>query len=188
MRAMKPITRDIIRAVIVLAGIALVAGLLLGVVYPLTRLSAEELEARAKKPLPGIYAAESYSPVGQDGGQFVDFCFKAEKAGEEDAYIVVARGEGGYGGEVQMYVVFQGDYIIKLAKGVSGETPGVSDKAFKDSYYNQFYENDVTTLVKFVFDKHIDAATGATKSSMGILNAVNNALKFYTDYILTEGV
>lgn len=177
---MKPIVKDILKAVLVLAGIALISGLLLGFVYPATRLSEEELIARAKKPLPDIYAAEDYELIRYESASVpVDYFFQVKG---EETYIILATGSGGYGGDVQMYVVVKENQIIRLSKGTAGETPGVSDKAFSNAYYSQFYGKDITKVGKFTFDGGVDAATGATRSSTAILNAVNKAVVFFTEF------
>ena len=78
-------------------------------------------------------------------------------------YIGVGKG---FGGEIKVKVTMDGDKIAKIEVLEHGETAGISDKAF--GLIDAIVANNGTT--------GIDAASGATFSSNGLFEAINNAL------------
>ncbi len=87
----------------------------------------------------------------------------AEETLADNEYI----GEGeGFGGTVRVKVTMDGDRISKIEVLSHGETAGVSDPAFET----------IPDAIIAAQSTEVDAAAGATFSSQGIINAVNDAL------------
>lgn len=190
---MKKSVKNILIPVLVLMIIALVSGLLLSIVNEFTTITDEELEARTIKKINEVYECsegfekvEYQASLNEEVNGNIKYFYKAKD--DKGTFVVVATGGGGYGGEVEMYTVFQGKEIIKIAKGVNGETPGVSDNALSENYFERFYGIDVTQIDGFVLngteDNSVDGVSGATFSSTGVLNAVSNASKYYKEYFM----
>ena len=172
--------KDLIKAVLVLSALALIAGVLLGLFYQITYISAEELQQRTVKKLNEFYPGDNYEIVefvsaDSDLNANIDYFFYDNSS---NVYAIVARGVKGYGGVVPMYVIIKDNAIIALQEGSISETPGVSDAAFSDGHLNKFMKD----IDKLDFTS-VDAATGATYSSGAILSSVENAVKFYKEYI-----
>ncbi len=191
--------KDFIRSVGVLALISVVAGLLLGLIYQITFLSEEEKEARMLQKLSAVYYIEDAEKLYQKGAEnnsfesadealnkMVSYFYRAKNESGETVYVVVCEGRGGNGGNIEMYTVISEGVIVKLASGTNSETPGFKDKVFTSSFYEKFYGRDLSELKQFVLnggeENGVDAVSGATYTSTGTLNAVNNAVSFYLEY------
>ncbi len=81
----------------------------------------------------------------------------------ENEYIGVGKG---FGGDIKVKVTMDGDKIAKIEVLEHAETAGICEKAF-DSLPNAIIAAQST---------EIDVASGATMSSQGLIEAVNNAL------------
>ncbi len=82
----------------------------------------------------------------------------------DNEYIGVAQG---FGGEIKVKVTMDGDKIAKIEVLSHGETAGICEKAF-DSLPAAIIANNGTA--------GIDTVSGATYTSKGLIEAVNNAL------------
>jgi len=171
--------KDFLKAVVVLGLIALFSGALLGLLYQVTYISADEQEKRAIETLKTVYYCENYETLDfespdADLNSNIQFFFYDSTA---DVYAIVATGIKGYGDVVPMYVIIKDDKIIALAHGDIKETPGVSDTAFSQSYLDKFLVSVDT------FDE-ADVQTGATAkhSAAAVISSVQNAVNFYIAY------
>ena len=91
----------------------------------------------------------------------------AENAPEETLADNEYIGEGeGFGGTIRVKVTMDGDQISKIEVLSHGETAGVSDPAFET----------IPDAIIAAQSTEVDAAAGATFSSKGIMEAVNDAL------------
>ena len=91
-----------------------------------------------------------------------------EEAAEEPAlaaneYIGVGKG---FGGDIKVKVTMDGGKIAKIEVLENGETAGIFDKAYPS----------VTDAIIAAQSTEVDVAAGATYSSKGLIEAVNNAL------------
>jgi uncharacterized protein with FMN-binding domain len=74
----------------------------------------------------------------------------------------------GYSSQIKVEVTMHGDTIVSIDLLESGDTPGLFDAAF---------DGVVHTVLKRQSTKDVDAVTGATGSSNGVVEAINNALE-----------
>lgn len=72
----------------------------------------------------------------------------------------------GHGGEISVTVIKSNDKITKIEVVAKDETPGISDHAIKD----------IPEAIIKANSTAVDAVSGATNTSKGIIDAVNNAL------------
>ncbi len=87
-----------------------------------------------------------------------------KKTNETKTFIGTGRG---YSSQIKVEVTMQGDTIVSIDLLESGDTPGLFDAAF---------DGVVHTVLKRQSTKDVDAVTGATGSSKGVVEAINNAL------------
>lgn len=189
---MKKDVKNILIPVLVLVIISLISGLLLSIVNQFTIVTAEELEERTKDKINQVYECKEgfekieYTPsMDEKLDDDIKYFYKALDG--KNVYIVVSTGKG-YGGDVEMYTIFQDRKIVKITKGTNKETPGVSDNAFEKDNFEKYYNIDIIQIDGFVLggtqDNSVDAVSGATFSSKGILGAVSSASKYYKEYYM----
>ena len=155
--------KDAIKNVAVLCVIALVSGLLLGLVNHFTAVDPKaEAVARFQKLLP---KEGGYTLVAENEG---DVLFVAESG---DTVALLSKGKGGFKGEVQTFVFFEKGKIVLVAAGENGET--YMHKLSEKGYYQAFYGWDGSKPLQ------VDAVTGATRSSTAVKNAVTAAADYY---------
>lgn len=177
-----------VKCVLVLSCIALAAGLLLGLFSQVTEITEEERAARASKKIeeirPGSYVAADLSGYrtnlerGSIGYLFVE-------EGETTWYAAVVTGHKGYGGDVEFYVLLEGDTLREIRVGTNKETPGISDSALKnESFFARFTGKTVEELNRALnLSDDIDGASGATYSSRGTKNAMAALAEFMCAYL-----
>ena len=89
-----------------------------------------------------------------------------DTAATEPEQTVTGTGEG-YAGPVVVEVTVQGDEIQSIEVLEHADTPGLADGAF-DNIIDQVIESQST--------ENVDAVAGATGSSEGIIEAIEDAL------------
>ncbi len=172
---MKMMKKGIAQCVIVLALIAGISGALLGLVNQITYVSEEETIARQ---LSKMYDADSFEQVDEIDGVRLYLA----KSGADEFVIGIANGAGGYGGNVPMYVSFEGSKITDVKAGANQET---IKTPFKEDYLGQFVGLDVNTLDenKAQGGLEVDTVSGATLSSTAIIDGVTDAALAYKKYL-----
>lgn len=89
----------------------------------------------------------------------------SEKAIETQTSVGTGRG---YSSQIKVQVTLQGNTIVSIDLLESGDTPGLIDAAF---------DGVVRSVLKKQSTEDIDAVTGATGSSKGVMEAIKNALE-----------
>ena len=175
---------------LMLAVIAAASGLFIGCDKQLTDPNDEEKLRNVENALTEIYpisqtAAVDFTTSNASLKAYIDGFYSAKNSEEANVYIVVARGTG-YKPNLQMYIVIKDDMIIALKEGTNDETPSVASTAFVPDLFDQFLNKDLNSITDFVIngsgDNGIDAVSYATKTSIGVVNAVNNGIKLYQEY------
>ncbi len=199
--------KELIKNALILCGITVVAGLLLGAVYEITKEARSEQQEKAK--------INAYKEVLEDADDFeemdvdtdiiknlleeqgiteqnviVDLCVKGLNDKDEAVgYIVSVTSKEGYGGNISFSVGFS---LEGKVTGVSilsiGETAGLGMNAKEESFLNQ-YRQDGEGL--YVVNKdnsadgiNIDSISGATITTNAMTKGVN-AAKITAGYLLT---
>lgn len=178
--------------------ITLIAGLLLGVVYEITKDPIAMERKRAKE--------EAYKEVFADAKSFetIDIntedidkqlkdqgydatineamtVFDSQK--EKIGYVLTVTDHEGYGGDIQFAMGVTSEGVTNGISFLSiGETAGLGMKAKEDTFKNQFSDKKVSS---FVYTKNgasaeneIDAISGATITTNAVTNGVNAGLYF----------
>lgn len=196
--------RAMIRDALVLFAITLVAGLLLGIVYDITKEPIMEQKAKAKaQACKNVFSvASSFEPLfeedgpsahfvaGLDSNVSIDEVMQAlDASGNVIGYVITVTDHEGYGGDIQFSM---GITLERTVNGISllsiSETPGLGMKAgdvlvpqFTDRTAQQF----TYTKSGAVNDSEIDAISGATITTNAVVNGVNGGLLFF-DGVLAE--
>lgn len=190
----------IIKNTLILTAITVVSGLLLGVVYNVTKEPIAQAQENTKQ--------EAYRAVLADASSFETLDFNAEStlslltengytsdtitevaegkdnSGEMIGYVISVQSSEAYDGTLDLSVGIATDGTVKGVEMLSiSETAGLGMKAdeaeFKDQYKDKNVENFTVTKTGEDGDNMIDAISGATITSNAVTNAVNSALVYY---------
>lgn len=203
-------TKSIIHDTLVLFGITVIAGFLLGLVYEITLepIAAAEIEAANTTYREVFPDADSFeetdelaslvSEASEDienwgyGSVTLDDCLAAyDSAGEVLGYVVNATSSEGYNGDVQISVGISSDKtILGLGFLSISETPGLGLRARDSEFRDQFPGKDASTKISSIKNGTPDAnsfqaLSGASFTSSAVENALNTAIKFLNDYVLS---
>ena len=185
--------KSMIKDAVILFAITLIAGLLLGVVYEVTKEPIAVQEAKRKN--------EACKEVFQDAVNFESLELSAPETGEkasatvnevsaavaEDGtvlgYVLDITTHEGYNGDIQFTMGIRLDGTVNGISLLSiAETPGLGMKA-EEVLKPQFAEKSVTqfayTKTGAVTPDQIDAISGATVTTNAMVNGVNTGLEFF---------
>ena len=191
-------TKKSIKNTFALLIITLVAGLLLGVVYEITKAPIAAEQQRAKE--------DAYKEVFSDADTFEEIEVTEQETNEilkeqgMDAtineimrvldkngsflgYVLTVTDHEGYGGDIQFAMGVREDVTVNGISFLSiSETAGLGMKAQEDDFKNQFAGKSVE---QFVYTKNgakeddeIDAISGATITTNAVTNGVNAGLYY----------
>lgn len=168
----------IIKMILSITLICVVIALILSVVDAVTRDTIAENEVRTRREAilelfasgdPEVDEAIEIIEYSPDGGELVYAVADGEAL---LGYCISASGTG-FGGEIGTMVGFTPSGSVKGVKIVSmEETPGVGTKTRNTSFLDLFRGKSEKTEI----GGDIDGITGATMSSRGVAESVNNAL------------
>lgn len=199
--------KSMIKDALILFVITLVAGLLLGFVYDVTKEPIAQQKAKAKaEACKNVFAeAESFEAVmsedgptayfvaGQDSNVDIDEVMQAlDSSGQLLGYVITVTDHEGYGGDIQFSM---GVTLDGTLNGISllsiSETAGLGMKA-GDVLVPQFADKKVEyftyTKSGSASDSEIDAISGATITTNAVVNGVNGGLLFFQNVLAgTEG-
>ncbi len=206
---------DKIKDALILTLITLIAGVLLGGVYELTKepIEQRQIEANAKAyqaVLPG--AVEFRADDGLSGKVAVSesllkqsnlsmeqvtidgAVFGYDESGTFAGVIVEATSKDGYGGAIKLVVGIREEGAAKVVSGIDfleiNETAGLGMKAtepaFKEQFQNKAVESFELTKDGAEEEYQVDALSGATRTSNAVTNAVNGALYFARESALRQ--
>lgn len=185
--------KSMIKDAAILFAITLISGLLLGVVYEVTKEPIAVQEAKRKN--------EACKEVFQDAVNFETLELSAPETGKmaaatvnevskavaEDGtvlgYVLDITTHEGYNGDIQFTMGIRLDGTVNGISLLSiAETPGLGMKA-EDVLKPQFAEKNVSlfsyTKTGAMSPDQIDAISGATVTTSALVNGVNTGLEFF---------
>lgn len=193
----------IIKNAMILTVITLVSGLLLGLVYEITKNPIAEAQEKAKQ--------EAYKAVLKEADSFEEYDeFDADEAakavadisgcrvdevavakdgsGETIGYAVTTTSSEGYGGDIQISIGITNEGVVEGVEILSiGETAGLGMKAteadFRAQYTGKAVDAFAVTKSGASADNEIDALSGATITSNAVTNAVNSGLAYFNQVL-----
>lgn len=196
--------KNIIKNTVILTIITLVAGVLLGMVYEITKEPIAQAKEKAKN--------EAYQTVMKGADTFdtevvlkpekiskllakkkiigcsVDEVVAAKAKDEIIGYIFTITTSEGYGGNIQISVGISNDGTVTGVEMLSiKETVGLGMNANTPEFKNQFTDKKtdsfVVTKTGAASDNDIDAISGATITSKAVTDAVNAAIACYQEWL-----
>jgi len=200
---------------LILTAITLIAGLLLGGVYELTKepIAQQQIAANAEAyravcpdaeefknedALTGKVedAARLLENSGMSLGNVVvdDALYAYDASGNMTGLIVKTTSKDGYGGNISIVVGIKENGEETTVTGIDfleiNETAGLGMKATEDEFKNQFQNKTVESFVLTksgaAADNEIDALSGASFTSNAVTNAVNAAVYFARESALAQ--
>ena len=198
--------KSMIKDALILFAITLVAGLLLGVVYDITKEPIAQQKAKAKtEASKNVFATAesfeayaSFDPAGAQAalnaaglsGMDIDEVSAAlDATGNLLGYVITVTDHEGYGGDIQFSM---GVTLDGTLNGISllsiSETAGLGMKA-GDVLVPQFTDKNVEqftyTKSGSTNDSEIDAISGATITTKAVVNGVNAGLEYFRSVLAT---
>jgi electron transport complex protein RnfG len=191
--------KQIVHDALILTAFTLVLGLILGVVYGITKDPIDKAnEATKKEAYQAVFAdADSFSQqeydadaanemVGDAGySDTIDDVEQAlDASGNALGYVITVTAKDGSQGSITFSVGIQNDGTVN---GYSitdiAETPGLGMKAEEEDFYSQFQNKQVSefSVVKQTpsSDREIEAITGSTITSKAMANGCNAAIYYF---------
>lgn len=177
----------------IMAAITVIAGLLLGLVYQVTKEPIAEQEALAKeKACQEVFAdAVSFAMIGVESmtvegyeQESIDEVMEAKDAsGELLGYVITVTTKEGYGGDIQFSIGVRLDGTVNGMSILSiSETAGLGMQAedvLKPQFAGKNVEKFVYTKNGAAADNEIDAISGATITTNAVTNGVNAGLYYF---------
>lgn len=191
-----------IKDALILFAITVVAGLLLGVVYDVTKEPIAQQKEKAKQEACAnvFAAAAAFETVTDSNGASVsdnvngvdiDEVMRAlDGNGNHVGYVITVTDHEGYGGDIQFSM---GVTLDGTLNGISllsiSETAGLGMKA-GDVLVPQFTDKKVEqftyTKSGAADDSEIDAISGATITTNAVVSGVNAGLAYFRDVLLVS--
>lgn len=185
------------RETLILTVITLVAGLLLGFVYELTkdpirhqREKAIQKACQAVFPeedsltftlLRNVPSLELQEALDKDGVEIGSIYAAVRENGAQIGYVVETCSKNGYGGDIVLYVGITMEGVLNRVSILSiSETPGLGMRAQEvlvPQLQDLAVEQIAYTKTGSAQEGVIDAISGATKTTKAVTEAVNGALK-----------
>ncbi|MGO5052246.1 RnfABCDGE type electron transport complex subunit G [Lachnospiraceae bacterium LCP25S3_G4] len=194
----------ILKNTLILTAITLVSGVLLGLVYEVSKAPIATAQENAKKEAyQAVFESASdfevYSDFDEkeaeeamkDAGLTSDIISEvvvAKDGGEDAGYVITVVSKEGYGGDIKFSVGIQNDGTVNGIAILSiSETAGLGMKAAEPKFQDQFKDKQVE---KFEYtksgasdDSQIDALSGATITTNAMTNGVNSALAYFQNVL-----
>ncbi|QUI23325.1 RnfABCDGE type electron transport complex subunit G [Vallitalea pronyensis] len=182
---------SIIKDALILFTITIVAGLLLGLTFSITKepITQQKIKTRdaALKTVLGDADFQEMDTTLSEASNITNI-FSAKKEGKLSGYAFKLETKEGYGGKIEIIV---GIEISGVVSGIDiikhSETPGLGAKADKDPFKDQFKgkptENLVVIKAGTPGNDEIDSISGATITSRAVTDAVNDASAYYNEHL-----
>lgn len=195
----------ILKNTLILTAITLVSGLLLGLVYEVTKAPIAAAQSGAKQEacktvLPDASSFDEYtdfdsaeavkvlSEAGLPNDEITEVVVAKDEGGADLGYVITVTSHEGYGGDIVLSVGIKNDGTVKGIETLTiSETAGLGMKAadpeFKDQFKDKKVEAFSYTKSGEKGDDKIDALSGATITTSAITNAVDSALVYFQNVL-----
>ena len=192
---------NIVKNTLILTSITVVSGLLLGIVYDITKEPIAEAQENTKQEafravladassfetMEDFDASEAMSILEENGytsDEITEIAEGVDDSGETVGYVINVTSHEAYDGDLEVSVGIAADGMVKGIEMLSiSETAGLGMKADEADFKDQFKDKKVE---KFSYtksgesgDDKIDAISGATITTNAVTNAVDSALVYF---------
>lgn len=196
--------KRIVHDALVLFAFTVVLGLLLGIVYgitkePIKQVNYEKAQAAYKQVFEDADSFEAYEEFDADAAQalmteqgFVDEIEDAQVAKDANGnvlgYVITVTAKDASQSTITFSVGIQKDGTVNGYSITSiAETPGLGMKASEEAFYSQFEGKNVDsfTVVKSApaADNEIEAISGSTITSKAMANGVNACIVYFQNVL-----
>lgn len=181
----------------IMVAITLIAGLLLGIVYQVTKDPIAVQEAKAKEAAcqEVFQDASSFAMIGVEAlpagwneegyaQESVDEVMEAKDAsGELIGYVITVKTKEGYGGDIQFSIGVRMDGTVNGISILSiSETAGLgmqAEEVLKPQFADKNVEKFEYTKNGATSENQVDAISGATITTNAVTNGVNAGLYYF---------
>ena len=192
---------NIVKNTLILTSITVVSGLLLGIVYDITKEPIAEAQENTKQEafravladassfetMEDFDASEAMSILEENGytsDEITEIAEGVDDSGETVGYVINVTSHEAYDGDLEVSGGIATDGTVKGIEMLSiSETAGLGMKADEADFKDQFKDKKVE---KFSYtksgesgDDKIDAISGATITTNAVTNAVDSALVYF---------
>lgn len=200
--------KKIVHDALVLFAFTIVLGLILGLVYgitkePIEKVNYEKTQAAYKQVFADADSFEAYADFDAEAAQTLvtekgyadeieDVQVAKDAAGNVLGYVITVTAKDGSQSTITFSVGIQNDGTVNGYSITSiAETPGLGMKAQEEPFYSQFEGKNVETftVVKSApaADYEIESISGSTITSKAMANGVNACLVYFRN-VLAGGV
>lgn len=200
--------KRILKDTLSIFAITLVAGLLLGGVYSITKEPIAKAEEQAKQEayesvfdgakefdevkIDEKEAAKILADNGYEANSIDEVVCAKDGSGQVMGYVITVTSTAGYGGNIQFSMGVTMDGVLNGYSILSiSETAGLGMKAKEDKFSSQFKDKQVekfeVTKTGSTSDSEIDAISGATITSKAMTYGIDAGLCFFQNNIVKEG-
>lgn len=194
--------KNMLKDAVILFAITLIAGLVLGFVYQITKEPIALAEAKAEReaymevfpgaadfkqlsegmPEDAAYLSD-WNAAGYEGVSVEKVLSAVDESGNALGYVLTVTSHEGYGGDITFSMGIRGDGTLNGISILSiSETPGLGMKA-EEVLKPQFADKQVAaftyTKSGSTMDSEIDAISGATVTTKAVTSAVNGGLYYF---------
>ncbi len=192
---------NIVKNTLILTSITVISGLLLGIVYDITKEPIAEAQENTKQEafrsvladassfetVEDFDASEALSLLKENGytsDEITEIAEGIDGSGETIGYVINVMSHEAYDGDLEVSVGIAADGTVTGIEMLSiSETAGLGMKADEADFKDQFKDKKVE---KFSYtksgesgDDKIDAISGATITTNAVTNAVDSALIYF---------
>ena len=170
--------KKIVHDALVLFAFTVVLGLILGVVYGITKPSIDQVNYEKTQA--------AYKQVFEDAASFVNTALDA--SGNVIGYVLTVTAKDASQASITFSVGIQNDGTVNGYSITNiAETPGLGMKAQEEAFYSQFEGKNVDsfTVVKAApsSDSEIESISGATITSKAMANGVNACIAYFQNVL-----
>lgn len=197
---MNHMNKKIVHDALILFAFTLVLGLLLGIVYgitkdPIDKVNYEKTQSAYQQVFEDAASFEAYEGFDADAAQALvtengyadeieDVQVAKDSSGSALGYVITVTAKDASQSTITFSVGIQNDGTVNGYSITSiAETPGLGMKAQEEEFYSQFEGKNVDTfsVVKSApaADNEIEAISGSTITSKAMANGVNACLVYF---------
>lgn len=196
--------KKIVHDALVLFAFTVVLGLLLGVVYgitkePIEKVNYEKTQAAFKQVFQTAESFEAYAEFDKDAANaliaeqgYVDEITDAQVAKDADGnvlgYVITVIAKDASQSTITFSVGIQNDGTVNGYSVTSiAETPGLGMKAVEEPFYSQFEGKNVDSFVVVksapAADNEVESISGSTITSKAMANGVNACIVYFQNVL-----
>ncbi|MDD6307000.1 MAG: FMN-binding protein [Clostridiales bacterium] len=196
--------KKIVHDALILFAFTLVLGLLLGIVYgitkdPIDKVNYEKTQSAYQQVFEDAASFEAYDGFDADAAQALvtengyadeieDVQVAKDASGNAIGYVITVTAKDASQSTITFSVGIQNDGTVNGYSITSiAETPGLGMKAQEEEFYSQFEGKNVDTftVVKSApaADNEIEAISGSTITSKAMANGVNACLVYFRNVL-----